>query len=136
MADFGYEQQDGFGGEPSHVWWIKDDRGAVHIWARISRLDGFPTEWIGGVECHWAECPEGSGWFNPQSPSQSDCWLLKGPCWHDGSSLYFRERIAPYLPHPDGEYRNDPGRFPVALIQHELASWHEDKIATTGETAA
>ncbi len=136
MAETGYEQQEGWGGKPSHVWWIKDERGAVHIWARVSHLTGYPSEWIGGVECHWANCPESSGWFDPSSPSQTECWLLKGPCWHDGSSLYFRERIALFFPHPESDYRNDPERFPVALIEHELRSWHADKIAASKEPAA
>lgn len=124
----GYEQNEGFAGEPQHNWWIKGPKGGVHIWARIAKLSGYPNEWIGGVECHWANCPDNSGWFNPEEPSQADCWLLKGPCWHDGSSLYFRERIAPRFPYPDSEYRNDASRFPLALIEHVMRQWYDEKI--------
>lgn len=90
-ASMGYKREPAFRDEPMHTWWIKGPHGGVHIWARLSKLDGWPTEWIGGVECHWAECPDnGTGWHKPDAPSHSDCWLLGGQCWHDGTSLYFQ----------------------------------------------
>jgi hypothetical protein len=124
----GYEVHQTPSIEPRHVWWIKGAHGGVHIWAKASHLEGWPSEWIGGVEVHLAQCPDDGGWFKPDQPSQEDCWLLDGPCWHDGTSLYFSERIAPRMPHPDSDYRNDPERMPVALIQHELRSWYEDRV--------
>ncbi|MGL5736888.1 MAG: hypothetical protein ACRCYS_18645, partial [Beijerinckiaceae bacterium] len=96
----GYEQHEGHAGNPSHTWFAKNVNGAVHIWARLCAYPDakHPPEWIGGVEYHWANYPEDSGWFKPDEPSQSDCWLLKGPCWHDGTSLYFSESLAHCMP--------------------------------------
>ena len=126
----GYKCEPGFKDEPRHTWWIKGQEGGVHIWARISRTEGWPPEWIGGVECHWASCPDG-GWHKPEAPSHDHCWLLDGPCWHDGTSLYFRERIAPRLPWPDAQNPHDADAMPIALIGHILADWFDDKIKDT-----
>ena len=128
----GYGVEPGFGGVPLHVWWIRGDDGGVHIWARRAPLDGWPTEWIGGVEVHHATCPDSSGWFKPDEPSQSECWLLEGPCWHDGTSLYFRERIAPHFRHPDSENADDYDQLPHNYIKFELLDWFQDKIKGIG----
>ncbi len=127
-ATMGFNIEDGFNGQPMYVWWIKGQRGGVHVWARTSKLTGWPTEWIGGVECHWAQCPDDSGWFKPDAPSQDDCWLLSAPCWHDGTSLYFSERIAQRLPHPDQPQPIDPENFPIPLIGNILCEWYEERI--------
>ena len=50
-----------------------------------------------GLEYHYREPPDH---MTDQPPSQDECWLLKQPCWHDGTSLYARER---YLPMFDGQ---------------------------------
>ena len=125
----GYRREPGFNDEPHHTWFIKGAGGGVHIWARQAKITNRPTEWIGGVECHWSECPSDySGWFKPDAPSQPDCWLLDGPCWHDGTSLYFSESIAPRLPHPDSD---DPHRFdglPHSYIGWQLVDWYLTRI--------
>lgn len=129
-ASMGYKREPAFRDEPMHTWWIKGPHGGVHIWARLSKLDGWPTEWIGGVECHWAECPDnGTGWHKPDAPSHSDCWLLGGQCWHDGTSLYFSERIAPLFAWPDDETANDFDRLPHHYIGFELVHWFNNRIA-------
>lgn len=128
-ASMGYKREPAFRDEPMHTWWIKGPHGGVHIWARLSKLDGWPTEWIGGVECHWAECPDnGTGWHKPDAPSHSDCWLLGGQCWHDGTSLYFSERIEPRLPHPDGRDPHHVDGLPHSIIRTILVEWFQDRI--------
>ena len=127
-AQTGYKVEPGSADIPFHTWWIKGPRGGVHIWARQSKLDGWPTEWIGGVECHWAQCPDDSGWFKSDSPSQADCWLLDGPCWHDGSSLFFSEQIAPLMPHPDSPSANESDKLPHKYIGLILNEWYRDRI--------
>ena len=128
-ASMGYKREPAFRDEPMHTWWIKGPHGGVHIWARLSKLDGWPTEWIGGVECHWAECPEnGTGWHKPDAPSHGDCWLLGSPCWHDGSSLYFSEHIAPWLPYPEGSDPHHVDHLPHSIIGAILAEWFRDRI--------
>lgn len=123
----GYRREPAFQNEPMHSWWIKGQSGGVHIWARLSKLAGWQLEWIGGVECHWAQCPAGS-YHNPDTPSHGDCWLLGGPCWHDGTSLYFSERIEPWLPYADGD---DPHKFdalPHPIIGRVLVNWFNNKM--------
>jgi len=128
-ASMGYKREPAFRDEPMHNWWIKGPLGGVHIWARLSKLDGWPTEWIGGVECHWAECPDnGTGWHKPDAPSHGDCWLLGGPCWHDGTSRYFSERIAPWLPYPHGLDPHHVDGLPHSIIGHILVEWFQDRI--------
>ena len=100
---------------PRHDWSLKGGRGGVHIWARTSKLPGWPTEWFGGCECHTPHTPE----HDPQAaPSHEECWLLKGPCWHDGSSLMFNEQIAPFLPLPDSD---DP--HALEPHHHSMVEW-------------
>lgn len=128
-CEMGYSNEPGFKDCPHHTWWIKGPSGGVHVWARKAPLAGFPTEWIGGVEVHHAHCPDNSGWFNQNAPSQSNCWLLNAPCWHDGSSLYFSERIAPRMRHPDADTANDFDQLPHNFIGFVLVDWFQDKIA-------
>lgn len=127
-CDMGYKVEPGFNDLPFHTWWIKDGDGGVHVWARQAKLENWPTEWIGGVEVHYAVPPSGDGWFKRNEPSHAECWLIDGPCWHDGSSLYFSERVAPRMPHPDSDYANDFDRLPHRLIGFILIDWFQDKI--------
>jgi hypothetical protein len=86
-------------GQDRHIWSVVGPKGAVHVWARANHdewIAEFGEHWIGGVERH-SPVPVYS--FNdPDKPDHPDCFLLNGPCWHDGTSLYFSERIAPMLP--------------------------------------
>jgi hypothetical protein len=126
-AEMGYKVEPGFNDLPYHTWWIKGESGGIHVWARTAECPGYPIEWIGGVEVHYANAPDG-GWFDSTAPSQASCWLLDGPCWHDGSSLYFSERIAPRLPYPDDANCNDFDRMPHSLIGYTLVDWFLDKL--------
>ena len=115
-------------GQPTHQWSIKDERGGIHIHAWLSQpTASFGTEWMGGIECHWAEPPKDSGWFDKNKPSQRHCWLLGGPCWHDGSSLQFSERVAPYLPYPDGPSPHDMSEC-HQMVNSVLMSWFQSHI--------
>ena len=75
-----YELVGRWGGLHFHV----TDMGAnnPHVYERYSA----------GLECHWREPPS---YMADAPPSHDDCWLLKQPCWHDGTSLYARETILP-----------------------------------------
>lgn len=46
----------------------------------------------GGLEIH-SRKPLEHMYNSP--PSQDHCWLLKSPCWHDGTSLYVTETVIP-----------------------------------------
>lgn len=82
-------------GEPEGrlwIWGVAGPSGGVHIWAQQSgSLDFDP--YYGGVEIHRAT----QGEYDDKTPSQQHCWLLEGPCWHDGSSLFFSEKLLPLL---------------------------------------
>lgn len=65
--------------------------GAVHFWCEPSTMEDFGRRHYGGVEWHFREQPS---WGKPD-PDHEDCWLLKGPCWHDGSSLLASETYIP-----------------------------------------
>jgi hypothetical protein len=45
-----------------------------------------------GLEVHYRQPPDGMAGL---PPSHDECWLLKCPCWHDGTSLYAQETLLP-----------------------------------------
>jgi len=71
-----------------HQWSVKDDEFGIHLHITDYRESDNATmkklEPSGGLEIHYRTPPEG---MKGQAPSQDDCWLLRTPCWHDGSSL-------------------------------------------------
>jgi hypothetical protein len=81
-------------GRLQHTWLLKGEHGGIHVDGWVSKaLDPYPAEWMGGIECH-TPCEK-------DKANHEHCWVLDGPCQHDGSSLRFSEQIAPYLPYPD-----------------------------------
>jgi len=76
--------------EPRHIWSVAGERGGIHvsIWATDIR----PSGYIGGIEIHWRNRPD---WMDRSEPDHEHCWLLNGPCWHDGSSLQATEYWIP-----------------------------------------
>lgn len=60
-------------------WAVIGERGAVHFW----KFNHHPR--LGGVEEHRKEPAD---YQRGDRPSHDVCFLLDGPCWHDGSSLY------------------------------------------------
>lgn len=73
---------------------VKDARGAVHFHFRIDETpSGFDERFsCAGVETHYAAPPE---YMRDQPPSQEHCQYLDAPCWHDGTSLWARDRWLP-----------------------------------------
>jgi hypothetical protein len=112
------------GGRATHMWTLSNADGAVHIHGWMHESPSYGREWLGGIEIHSPKQLYGS---EPADPTQKHCWLLDGPCWHDGSSLYFSEHLAPLLE----RYASDDV-FPSHV--HEwmlgaLLSWHRDRFA-------
>src|SRR5262245_5119155 len=74
--------------------------GAQHIYSVVGKFAGlhFWVEYIssrhllGGVEIHYRQPPS---YMLDDPPSNEHCWLLGGPCWHDGSSLRASEEFIP-----------------------------------------
>lgn len=68
------------------IFAVISERAAVHFWVEPNWEDN-EKSW-GGVEFH--ERPS-----DGREPDNDDCWLLNGPCCHDGSSLMASERVIP-----------------------------------------
>lgn len=84
-------------GRPEHIWALIDhERGAVHVHASLSEFGG-EYSWIGGIEMHYSSAPD---YMNAEKPHHERCWVIGKPCWHDGTSLGFSERVADLLPAP------------------------------------
>lgn len=79
-------------GRPHHVWTVVGRDGAVHL--HVSDLgeqwsSQHGQRYSGGLEVHYRH-PQGD-----EAPSQEKCWLLGGPCWHDGTTMYAEETLIP-----------------------------------------
>lgn len=79
-------------GTPRHCWTCIGRHGAMHL--HISgphHYDG-RENWSAGLETHHRQPPEH---MEDDAPSHEKCWLIGGPCWHDGTSLYASEQLLP-----------------------------------------
>lgn len=80
----------------NHVWTVVSGQGAVHL--HISDYGQDYAEkydrdrYTGGIEMHYRNPPS---YMKDDAPSQDECWILKCPCWHDGSSLQAVETWIP-----------------------------------------
>lgn len=52
----------------------------------------FPQRYSAGLEIHYREPP---AYMDDQPPSHDMCWLLRCPCWHDGTTAYAEEALLP-----------------------------------------
>lgn len=93
-------------GKARHTWTCIGRHAALHL--HISGpygSDGEPR-WSAGLETHYRQPPDHMA---NDAPSHEECWLIGGPCWHDGTSLYAEERYLPrWLDNPhdhDGMFR-------------------------------
>ena len=114
-------------GSAYHTWVVVGARIGMHLHisdqgeedARKHQIQRFS----GGIEIHYRSPPD---YMKDDAPSQMDCWVLGGPCWHDGSSLQAMESWIPFwksAPH-------DHERMFRAL-EHELEE--RDPAATEGK---
>jgi len=62
-----------------------------------ANMRGLPRS--GGVEYHHRAAPE---YLFGKDAAHEHCWILGGPCWHDGTSLWASEHWIPLLER-DGE---------------------------------
>lgn len=72
-----------------HQWELIGPNGGIHFHASGPYIP--PGAWSCGLEIH-RSTPNGT-----DAPSQTKCWLLNGPCWHAGTSLYAKETLWPMI---------------------------------------
>ncbi len=96
-------------GSVRHMWQIVGPKGGVHFTANITEK----YEPSCGLEIHYSEAPD---YMRDQAPSQTNCWLIGGRCWHDGTSLYASETLWPMI-EPMLRSRDHDAIF--RLLEHE-----------------
>lgn len=79
-TDYHYEVIGAKGGMHLHITDFGDDNPYVS------------ERYSGGLEVHYRSPPD---YMTDRPPSHDVCWLLKCPCWHDGTSLYVSEVLIP-----------------------------------------
>lgn len=106
-----------------HMWTLVGPNGAVHIWAEPAPdAMSWGDKYFGGVEIHSPKRLYKSDWA--AEPLHAECWLLKCPCWHDGSSLYFSERIEPLIRHEEAPFDGHVHSF----INNVLFDWYQSRF--------
>lgn len=106
-----------------HDWVLVGPEGAVNIWA-VENCDELRSllgrDFYGGVEIHHRVTPR---YRRGEDPDHTDCELLGGVCWHNGSSLYFQRSIAPFLS------RNGPGsEMSKSLVYSNLLMFYKENF--------
>lgn len=105
-----------------HFWFAKGDMGAAHIWAvqhDPKRAASYGEKYWGGIECH---SPKPIYEHSEESkPHHDNCWLLEGPCWHDGSSLQFSDEIEPML--RDCECVREMDEYLFGILRDRYHAW-------------
>lgn len=81
-------------GNPRHNWIVVGARMGVqlHITDLTKREATADIGYSAGLEFHYRTPPEH---MRDDAPSHKDCWVIGGPCWHDGTSLYAAEHWVP-----------------------------------------
>ena len=76
-----------------HMWQIEGADGGAHLSIRPwKHHDDERVEHSAGLEMHFRRPP---AHMTNEAPTHSPCWLIHGPCWHDGTSLYASENFVP-----------------------------------------
>jgi len=99
-----------------HIWTCIGPLGALHL--HISEYSEKDHEASGGIEVHYRHPPD---YMQDKAPSQDECWLLKCPCWHDGSSMAASDR---WIPLWQGAPNDHDGIF--RALRSEVASRFND----------
>ena len=100
---------------PNHVWTVIGRHLAIHL--HISELkDHGPS---GGIEYHYREPPEH---MKDDAPSQDRCWLLKAPCWHDGSSMQVTDYWIPQWQKSPHDHARMLALLEIAMEKHQMTT--------------
>lgn len=111
------------GGILSHCWVLNGKDGGIHVDACLTGFDTANKRWYGGIECHTPTSEDNA--------NHKNCWVIGGPCKHDGSSLQFVKDIVYALP---SEYDLKPNDISNDAHDHILnVMLHRYKIWIKGE---
>lgn len=77
-------------GSPRHQWELVGPEGGVHF--SVSMTKGYDPSC--GLEFHHSTRAK---YRRDEAPDHTQCWLIGGPCWHDGTSLYASETLWPMI---------------------------------------
>lgn len=80
-----------FGNEWGASFEVIGAKGAAHYHVSKYEMEG-KVSYSSGLEFHYRTPPD---YMKDKPPSHDECYLLKAPCWHDGTSLYAMERYEP-----------------------------------------
>jgi len=78
-----------------HTWSVVGARMGIHLHIEDygeEHEQKYGRRYSSGLECHYRTAPD---YMRDQAPSQKECWLIGGPCWHDGTSFYAEEHWVP-----------------------------------------
>lgn len=97
-----------------HRWEIVGARAGAHLSIRPYK-SGDKIEHSAGLEMHYRNPP---AYMGDCAPSHNRCFLLEGPCWHDGTSMYAQERFVPLFLDGDED-----------AIFSEMIRWVDGRLA-------
>lgn len=75
-----------------HMWSIVGGKGGCHLMIQEYENSQGIKEYSCGLEYHYIAPPE---YMKDKAPSHMECFLIKRPCWHDGTSTYATENYLP-----------------------------------------
>ncbi len=111
---------------PEHIWMLVSEAGGIHVSTHWSSFGG-SSEWLGGIECHYATAPD---YMSDKPPHHERCWVIQKPCWHDGTSLGFSEQIAPFLPSHTNAFDESDHAMVLSVMLH----WHRTHFPASVDT--
>ena len=76
-----------------HQWTLVGAQGGIHLHITMPPSDDPDQHISAGLEAHYRTPPD---YMADQAPMHDECWLLKCPCWHDGTSLYAHDVLLPF----------------------------------------
>ncbi len=82
-------------GHPKHFYEAVGRWGGLHFHVTDlgeTHAEKYGERYSAGLEVHYRQPPD---YMDDRPPSHDDCWLLKCPCWHDGTSLYAMKSMLP-----------------------------------------
>lgn len=118
------------GGRDHHTWALNGPRGGIHVDAWEDTGGWRDARWMGGIEGHSPTRRE----YDSEKPSHEHCWLLGGPCWHEGSSLQFSEQIAPYLTEPGKPFTESDHIDVLHVMLSRYRQWLPEVAAIAAAT--